>query len=133
MIKWCKTKKVLHLNGTQQEKYMAKIIRDTPITLKDLAKVISKNSTMGEGDVYGVLIELRDKMGDYLKEGHSVNIPEFGTFYVAITSKAEAKEEEVSEASIKNTTCRFRASNELRKGLIDTKKKFIDLNEIKHI
>lgn len=68
------------------KKYYASIKRRSTLTTKDLAIQLSQRSTLAEGDVWAVLVELTRLMEDKLHDGHVIKIDNFGSFKLQVSS-----------------------------------------------
>lgn len=64
-------------------------------TEKDLARILSRNSSRSEGEVLSLLTDLPKVIEEILKNGESVTISGFGSFHVAITSDGFEHPEDV--------------------------------------
>ncbi len=78
------------------------------IGLTDLAKKISKSTTLGVPDVYAVIMALMIELPELLLEGKIVKLGEFGTFRVTVSSDGVATVNEYSTTLIKKANLNFR-------------------------
>ncbi len=67
-------------------KYFAKAVSQGEITLDEICKEISRNSSFSEGTVIGVVTELQDTMKEKLREGQTVVLPGIGRFSLRVES-----------------------------------------------
>lgn len=126
-IEYVKIKKNIVVGATPGMKYMAKIFRGKAVDLDDIAEKIASNSTMSEGDIYGVLKELEKVLPWYLTEGHPVKLGMIGTFYPSIKVQAVDTLEKVTPETIKRTYCSFLPSKVMRDKMSATSKSLKDL------
>lgn len=128
-LKFKKAAKKVTLNGQKQDRFVPQIIRPNTITLERLAREIATNSTMGVGDVYGVLKELQDKIMNHLQDGSTIDLETLGRIRVCIRAKAEATSDDVSVHSIKSVSCNYLPSKDIKKVLNDVPKEFVSDRE----
>jgi len=95
-------------------KYYATAIRKDVTDIDKLCQLISANSTMSRSDVYGVVIELLDKINYELSEGRTVKLDKLGHFSLSLKSDGVEAPEEVSSRLIKGAKINFRPDKELR-------------------
>ena len=67
-------------------KYFAKAVSQGEITLDEIGKEISENSSFTEGTVLGVITELQDTMKERLRNGQTVVLPGIGRFSLRVES-----------------------------------------------
>lgn len=87
---------------------------DTPATLKEVAKEISGNAGVSEGETISVLKDFRTLLRKILLSGRSVNIEGIGYFYLAARSKGTEKPEDFTQQDISGLRICFRANNDIR-------------------
>ena len=102
---------------TAKPKYYATAIQRDVTTIDELSQIISSNSTMSRADVYGVVIELLERINFELKEGRSVNLDKLGRFRLALRSEGADKPEEVTSRQIKSAKIIFSPAKEMREML----------------
>ena len=80
-----------------------------PVTVDEVAQLLSRMSTVNVADVYAVLVNLGQAMGHYMAHGRTVKLKGVGTFYYTPSCKGNgvATRDEVSAAQIKGTHVRF--------------------------
>ena len=80
-----------------------------PVSTKQVAERLSRESTVSLADVYAVLMSLGGVLGDYMSQGRSVKLDGIGTFYFTATANKNgvAKEEDVSAKQINGIRVRF--------------------------
>lgn len=87
---------------------------DTPATLKEVAKEISSNAGVSEGEAISVLKDFRTLLRKILLSGRSVNIDGIGYFYLAASSKGAEKPEDFTQQDISGLRICFRANKDIR-------------------
>ncbi len=96
------------------KKFYANRISNGKVTLRALAKDIASSSTVGTADVMAVLESLIEAMPKYLSDSKSVQLGDFGSFSVGISSRGEEKPESVTSNSITGNKIRFTPGKELK-------------------
>lgn len=87
---------------------------DTSMDLLELSKVLSANSGMSEGTIYGVLKDFRTLLRKMLLSGRAVNVDGLGFFYLAASSKGAETPEELTADDITGLRVCFRANKSMR-------------------
>ena len=82
---------------TAPPKYYAKAVVKGKRTLRTMAERIAANSTMGIGDIYGVLLNLEQEIDYGLEDGDAVELGRICTFSPAVQSEG------VADSSVINT------------------------------
>ena len=62
--------------GNEETRRFAHIFEQTAMTDKQMISRIARHSSLSEGDVAAVLMQLRDIIEEDLQEGRRINIPE---------------------------------------------------------
>ena len=70
-------------------------------TLHEIATDIAGRSSLTRGDIENVLSNFVDRVPTYLLDGFSVQMGEFGTIRISISSKGAAKAKEFNTDTIK--------------------------------
>lgn len=70
-------------------------------TLHDISKEIAGRSSLTRGDVENVLLNLLDCLPEYLMDGFSVQLGEFGTLRVSLSSHGAADSHSFDTTKIK--------------------------------
>ena len=89
--------------------YPKSVLVGPPVSTKQVAERLSRESTVSLADVYAVLMSLGGVLGDYMSQGRSVKLDGIGTFYFTATANKNgvAKEEDVSAKQINGIRVRF--------------------------
>ena len=89
--------------------YPKSVLVGTPVTTKQVAERLARESTVSLADVYAVLLSLGSVLGDYMSQGRSVKLDGIGSFYFTATANKNgvAKEEDVSAKQINSVRVRF--------------------------
>lgn len=85
-----------------------------PVTLDEVAKEISSNAGVSEGETYSVLKDFRTLLKKSLLSGRPVNIDGLGYFYLAAKSKGTEKAEDFTANDITGLRICFRANSDIR-------------------
>ena len=94
-------------NG-QPDKWYGKTLKRQDVTLQQIAEIISKNNSVTESDVYGVLMALVHEMKFLLQMGHTVKLDGFGNFHLTIESEVvDDKKDYRLEQHVKRVKCKF--------------------------
>ena len=70
-------------------------------TLKDIAKDIAGRSSLTRGDIENVLSNFVDRLPSYLRDGFSVQLSEFGTMRLTLSSEGSETEKAFNTDTIK--------------------------------
>ena len=99
-------------------KYYASPINAGKKTLRDIAKDISGRSSLTRGDIENVLTNFMECLPSYLRDGFSVQLGEFGTMRLTLSSEGAANEKSFKTETIKPRVT-FTPGVELKNGLRD--------------
>ena len=99
-------------------KYYASPVNAGKKTLRDIAKDIAGRSSLTRGDIENVLTNFMECLPSYLRDGFSVQLGEFGTVRLTISSEGAADEKSFKTETIKPRVT-FTPSVELKAGLRD--------------
>jgi predicted histone-like DNA-binding protein len=84
------------------------------MTLKDFAMEIAGRSSLTRGDIENVLSNFLDELPTFLKIGMSVQLGEFGTLRLTISSEAVEESVEFTVANIKGVRVVFTPSSQFK-------------------
>ena len=87
---------------------------DTSASLDEMAKEISANSGVSEGETISVLKDFRTLLRKILISGRSVNVSGLGYFFLALQSKGADTEKDFTSADITGLRVCFRANSDIR-------------------
>lgn len=102
----------------EEEKLHASPVNVGKKTLRDIARDIAGRSALTLGDVESVLTNLTECLPGYLRDGHSVQLGDFGTVRVTLSSAGADTPKAFKIESIKPRVS-FLAGVELKKQLRD--------------
>ena len=103
-----KIKLYQHQRKDLQGKWYGRTVKAGEVTTKDLARIISHNNSVTESDVHGVIIALVKEMKNYLREGHTVVLDDFGRFHLTVQSEMVEKKEDFDlRKHIRRVLCKF--------------------------
>ena len=111
------TAKVNPRNSEAAPKFYATAIQKEVTNIDTLCEMITSNTTLSRSDVYGVVIELIDKVQFELKAGRSVLLDKLGQFSLTLQSEGAETADELTAHNIKSAKIRFRSGKELNKML----------------
>ena len=84
-----------------EEKYYANPVNLGKKTLRDIAHDIAGRSSLTRGDIENVLSNFMDCLPHYLRDGFSVQLGEFGTMRLTLSSEGAATEKAFKTETIK--------------------------------
>ena len=102
-----------NISNVPKEGLAPRMISRGMITLDYLTARISDASSLTKGDVYNVIINLREEIIDKLSMGYTVKIDGLGIFSLSIESRVVQKEEEIRSGSMKFKRVIFKAAKYL--------------------
>ena len=102
-------------------KYYAFIKNQGVVNLRQLAKRISRESTVSMMDTMAVLEGLLQDIPDLLAEGNIVKLGELGTFRTTISSEGVDVAEDFNITNIKRLNLKFRPGREFSNQLNNVK------------
>ena len=82
-------------------KYYASPVNAGKKTLRDIAHDIAGRSSLTRGDIENVLANFMDCLPHYLRDGFSVQLGEFGTMRLTLSSEGAATEKAFKTETIK--------------------------------
>ena len=116
-----KVKLVVRTNPRKQGdpgKWYANPVNAGKKTLRDIAKDIAGRSSLTRGDIENVLTNFMECLPSYLRDGLSVQLGEFGTMRLTLSSEGALNEKTFKTETIKPRVT-FTPSVELKAGLRD--------------
>ena len=93
---------------TAAKKFYAVATSKDRVNLRTLANDIARISTVSSIDTMAVLEALLQMLPDYLTEGNSVHLGEFGSFRLTLSSDGTDTAEEFNTSMIKKSKINFR-------------------------
>ena len=87
-------------------------------TLRDIARDIAGRSSLTRGDIENVLSNFVDRLPSYMNDGFSIQLGEFGTLRISLSSKGAATEKVFDTAGIKPRVI-FTPSVQLKHEMLD--------------
>ena len=106
---------------TDPRKYYAFPKSSGTVELRDLARRISRESTVSIMDTMAVLEGMLQVIPDFLSEGNIVKMGDFGTFRLSISSEGVENPDEFSASMIKKTNLLFRPGSVFKNQLKNIK------------
>lgn len=122
----------MNISGTKEERFVAKIMRNSDTDLDTVAKEISHATSVSYPDVVAALKALEIHVASHVMNGSAVKFGTLGSFIPAIRSKAVKNSDDVDADTVKRITCRFYPSVAFRSQLKSAGLEYKDLTKIKH-
>ena len=97
------------------KKWYANSVNSGIVTQKSIAKEIAGRSSLTAGDVANVISNFLDLLPSHLIDGKSVQLGDFGTFRVSLSSEGAVSEDEFSTNKIKNAKILFSPSSDFKR------------------
>ena len=107
------------IRPTQPKKWFASPVNAGKFTIKDVSKEIAGRSSLTRGDIDNVLTNFTEELPTFLKLGMSVQLGEFGTLRLTLSSEGTENREDFHASQIKHVKVVFTPSAELKKQLAD--------------
>jgi predicted histone-like DNA-binding protein len=101
------------------KKWYANAKKTGTMDIKEIAKIIAGRSSLTVGDVINVLSNFVDSLPMFLKLGMSIQLGDFGTLRLTISSEGVDNKDEFTVANIKGVRVVFTPSVELKNALKD--------------
>lgn len=111
MIKYIKGKKTVPFGGQPTQRYVAKIYRNSNITMDQMAKEISHATTLSYPDVIAALKAFEMHVAAKIMEGSAIKFDYLGMFIPKLVSRSVATKDEVNQDIIIRKTVRFYPSS----------------------
>lgn len=93
--------------------------RGEPVNEVEIANNLAHQSSIMTGDVLSVLQQLPHEIAEQLKNGRTIHIRGFGTFYLSISSQGVEKPEDCRPSTIASSRICFRADESFKKLMSD--------------
>ena len=103
-------------NPTQVKYYLTQSKKGT-VGLDDVAKEIAIDEDMSEGNVHATLIGITRHLSRYIKNGNTMRLGNFGSFYLSVQSEGKNTPEELTTHDVKHTKVVFIPGVELKQAL----------------
>lgn len=112
--------KVLRKNPSKQEeagKWYPVLRSVTQVTEKEVSKRISDETTLNPKEAEMAIYQLLKVLKEELLSGNTVQLGDWGSFYLTVNSEGVEKEADVTAMLIKQINVNFRAGSELREAI----------------
>lgn len=116
-MKYKLVQKTNPLEPDTERKWYASPVKAGTINNYQLSKGIASKSFLARGAVINVIENMVDEIPRYLIEGYSVNLNNFGTLRLSLSSEGVENPSDFTAANIKNMRVVFTPSPELKKTL----------------
>ncbi|MDR1729338.1 MAG: HU family DNA-binding protein [Prevotellaceae bacterium] len=107
------------LRLAESKKQYASPVNTGKFTIKDFAREIAGRSSLTRGDIENVLNNFVDVLPPFLKLGLSVQLGEFGTMRLTLSSEGVPADEKFDASKIKGTKLVFTPGTDLKAALKD--------------
>ena len=84
---------------------------------KEVAKQIADETTLNPKEAEMAVAQLKKVLINALTNGNSVQLGDWGSFYLSISSKGSEKEDDVSSDNVKKINIRFKLGKELKEAI----------------
>ena len=102
------------LKPTDPKKWYAVLKSLGQVTEKEVAKLVADETTMDRKEVEMAVDRFEVILLRLLLDGHSVQLGDWGSFYLTCNSTASDTKAEVSASNIKNLNIRFQPGKEMK-------------------
>ena len=114
MLKYKIIKQRNALDENKKEMFYPRLTGRQNYDLNDVAKMISRRSSLTKGDIVATLVSLEEIIPELLASGHTVKLGELGTFSLHAKANTSPDESKVTWRSFKGLITRFRAGKALK-------------------
>ncbi|MDR2832167.1 MAG: HU family DNA-binding protein [Streptococcaceae bacterium] len=90
-------------------------------TLKEIAKKAAQNSSISTADIHGAIMLVTELMCEYLAEGELIQLGDFGSFSLSLSSAGTSTMEEFNPKSIRVKKVLFKPGIELVEAMRNVK------------
>ncbi|MDR2825111.1 MAG: HU family DNA-binding protein [Prevotellaceae bacterium] len=115
-------------NFSAPKKWYANPVNAGKFTVRDFAKQIAGRSSLTKGDIENVLNNFLDELPTFLKIGMSVQLGEFGTVRLSLSSEGAETPDKFNTSQIKTPRVIFTPSAALKNSLSDITYEQVKLN-----
>ncbi len=119
IMKYKITKRKNPQNKEAEPKYYAAPVNSGRVTINTLSARMERNSSLSRGDILNVISNFLDELPEYLKDGKSVQLEEFGTVRCSFSSEGVDNAEDVNASLIKKVRVIFTPGARLKHRLSD--------------
>ena len=119
-LKYRLIQKVNPRNLNEPKKFYAKAVNRGKLSLRQLSKEIADISTVSIVDTIAVIESLILLVPKHITQGETVQLGDFGSFYISLKSEGTECEEDFTSSKIKNIKIQFRPGKELKNAINST-------------
>lgn len=114
-VKYKLIKRVNPLKPQDPKKVYAIAVHPNTFKLKELSRELAaRSTTASEGDVYSVLIGLRDLIREHLERSDKVLIDGIGSFTIGLSSEGAESEATFHQGMIKKAKVSYQEDTEMK-------------------
>lgn len=95
-------------------KYYAHVQSGEKVNIDQLARFVSKISTISRADCYGVLVAMVEASVEELLKGNAIDLGFLGSFRIVVNSEGVDTEEEVNASLIKRAKLRYTPAKDFK-------------------
>jgi predicted histone-like DNA-binding protein len=108
-------------NPADAKKWYANPVNAGKLTIKDFASEIAGRSSLTRGDIENVLSNFLDELPTFLEIGMSIQLGDFGTMRLSLSSEGTETSNEFTADKIKGVRVVFIPGADLKKSLKNVK------------
>ena len=121
MINYVKVKRDIHVGQNPGERYLARLVRNTDVSLDALAESIANSTTITYADVIATLKALEIEISKAILNGSAVKLNYLGSFIPQMNAKSQLDIDTCDASSITRYSCRFYPSTKFKHNLKQAK------------
>lgn len=121
MVNYVKVKRNIMVGNNPGEKYVARLVRNTDVSLDELAESIANSTTITYADVLATLKALEIEISKAILNGSAVKLGYLGSFIPQMNAKSQLEIDTCDASSITRYSCRFYPSPKFKHNLKQAK------------
>ena len=121
MVNYVKVKRNILVGNNPGEKYVARLVRNTDVSLDELAESIANSTTITYADVLATLKALEIEISKAILSGSAVKLGYLGSFIPQMNAKSQLDIDTCDASSITRYSCRFYPSTKFKHNLKQAK------------
>ena len=121
MVNYVKVKRDIHVGQNPGERYVARLVRNTDVSLDTLAESIANSTTITYADVIATLKALEIEISKAILNGSAVKLNYLGSFIPQMNAKSQLDIDTCDASSITRYSCRFYPSTKFKHNLKQAK------------
>ncbi len=121
MVNYVKVRRIIHVGENPGEKFLARLVRNTDVSLDELAESIANSTTISYADVIATLKALEIEISKAILNGSAVKLGYLGSFIPQLNAKSQLDIDTCDASSITRYSCRFYPSAKFKQNLKQAK------------